>query len=221
MTISRSPPVLFVRHMFRYFGFRRETLIQYEKEVDCVEAPELGDLSVTMLDKTNFPTLMSQGLLPDSWFLSFLKKVSKGSYDRQKGAIIEECNQRMSNGDLGFVAIYEGRPAGWIWVCMSDHKYEPDLDTTIQLEPKASILYNLHIYPEYQNKRLGSRLYQYALHYRCQQDISKIVVFIEHDNLPSIKATLRLGFKPTKKLKRVQVPGYSRTSEEPIIKVGG
>lgn len=214
MTISRAPAILLIRHMFRGLGFRREIILWFERAPDKIEEPDLGGLTMVKLDESNLPVLMSQGLLPDSGFLSFLRKLSMKSYERQKGAILEEVYLRMAKGDVGFAAICHGRPIGWIWVLMQDHKYEPDLDCTIHLDKNSSILYNLHVYPEYQGKGYGKLLAWYAIQYRFHQGASRICMLIEHDNIPSIKTALRLGFRPTKRIKRIQLLGYSKITEE-------
>lgn len=221
MTISRAPAVLFIRHAFRQLGFRREILFQFERTFTQLNEPDMGDVSMVRVNETNLPPLMSQGLMPDSQFLSILRKVSKRAYEKRKSAILKEVYERMANGDVGFAGICQGRPIGWIWVLMQDHKYEPDIDYTIQLDKGSSMAYNIHIYPEFQRKGYGSLLFQYALHYRFNTGATKFAVLIEHDNTPSIKATLRLGFKPTKRIKRIELPGYSRTTVEDLVDAGG
>lgn len=208
---------MFVRKLFRRIGLKRVIMVQFEKSLaDVGDDGSNEELSYVILDETNLPALIDQGLLPDGRYMTWVKKFSDDNYKKNKHDNYENCKEWLSRGDTCLVGLHRGRVIGWIWMCGQSEKYEPAIETNLQVDPRSCIIYRWLIYPPYRNRGFGTLLLKRTLYILNQQKCSKAVMVVENDNLPSMKATEKLGFEATQSIKRVRLFGYSKLSVNQI-----
>lgn len=214
---SRQPPVMFIRHVGRRAGFKRSILVYFERSLDDYqELPIEADIAFMTLDGSSFRQILEQGSIPDIFFVSPGYKPFQKRYASIRRARMDECTSRVDRGDVGFLALEGDKVVGWIWVCLQEEKYEPAIETNIKFGPSTSMIYGLYITAEQRGKGYATLLLKHAMNYLAQKQYSNIAAVVEHDNLPSQRSFVRLGFVPTKRIKRVRVPGYTKLSEHNV-----
>jgi RimJ/RimL family protein N-acetyltransferase len=195
-------------------------MTQFERPLaDAKDSGMNSDISYVMLDKTNLPTLVSQGLLPNGAYLSLIKKISNNRYETKRRQIFDGCNDRLLKGDVCIVGIHGDEAIGWVWVYADREKYEPAIETKLQVDPSSSIIYRWLVYPPYRGRGFGTLLLKHALYFLNNNNRLNAVIVVENDNLPSLRVTTRLGFKPTKSIKRTRLFGYSKLSVDNFAEV--
>ena len=215
--MSRQPPVMFIRYVGRRAGFKRSILVYFERSLDNYqEMPIEADLAFKTLDKSNIRLILEQGTIPDIFFVSPGYKTIKNKYKSIRKVRMDEITSRVDRGDVGFLALEKGEVVGWIWACLQEEKYEPAIEMNIKFGPSTSMIYGLYVVADRRKKGYGSSLIKYSLNYLAQQNYVRATAVVEHDNLPSQRSFMKVGFVPIKQMKRVRVPGYNRLSEKAV-----
>jgi ribosomal protein S18 acetylase RimI-like enzyme len=188
-------------------------MLRFEKSLD--DAPHISndsEMSYTMLDQSNIPALISQGLLPDSPAQSVAKKIMNGRYISKRQQKVNDFKAQLNKGDKCIVGVLGDEVVGWVWIYGQNEKYEPAIEEIVRAYPQSSIIYRWLVYPPYRNRGFGTQLLDRALRVLNEQNHKKAIVMVEKDNQPSLKATRKLGFEETESIKRVRIFGYSRLS---------
>ncbi len=214
--------MMFIRHVGRRVGFKRSILVYLERSLDDLqELPIEADITFKKLDRSNFRQILEQGSIPDIFFVSPGYKPFQNRYASIRRARMEECTSRVDRGDVGFLALEGDKVVGWTWVCLQEGKYEPAIEMDIKFGPSTSMIYGLYIIADERGKGYATLLLKHAMNYLAQQKFTRVAAVVEHDNLPSQRSFMKLGFVPKKKIKRVRVPGYTRLSEQDVPPPGG
>jgi ribosomal protein S18 acetylase RimI-like enzyme len=217
MTLSRQPSVMSLRYMFRSLGLKSVTVVQFERSLlSLPDRTSPDELAFVLLNESNLPALLDQGLLPDHGFMSLEARFLSGHHQERRRNAVKEVRDRLARGDLCIVGMVGGRAVGWAWTSCRDQKYEWAVETTLRFDPRSCLIYDVQVYPQNQRKGYASALCYHALTILASQGATKAYAVVEEDNDGSKRTFMGLGFQPTKAIRRTRVFRLSSMSERSI-----
>ena len=127
-----------------------------------------------------------------------------------------EALGRICNGNVCFVALIENKVAGFAWLYFQRRKYEPAIEREETFRDDEALIYDTFVFSEFRRKGVGSKLNEEGLRYIKSEGYKKSLVYIQADNIPSIKSFVTVGFYPAKIITCLRIFKFKRIKERPI-----
>ena len=201
--LSSSRYILAARYVMQRIGLKYVKMLVYER---------LFDTEIAAV-KTKVPVKVRTVSIEDT---------KNGLYERIILASGDEPMQhnealgRICNGGVCFVAMIENKVAGFAWLYFQKRKYEPAIEREETFRDDEALIYDTFVLSEFRRKGVGSKLNEECLRYIKSKDYKKALVYIETDNMPSIKSFERMAFYPTKIITCLRIFNFKRIKEQPI-----
>jgi len=128
----------------------------------------------------------------------------------------DEALKRLSKGDLGFIAIWNGMIIGYLWVSLKREAYIPEFERAISLKNGEAYLYDTFIFPDFRRKGLNKKLLEEMLHYLKSQNVKKANTYVLTTNKAPQKALRALGFRPVRLVKFVKIFRFKKFEEHEL-----
>jgi ribosomal protein S18 acetylase RimI-like enzyme len=123
---------------------------------------------------------------------------------------------RLCNGDVCFVAMVGNEVAGFAWLYFRERKYEPDIEREETFRDDEALMYSRVVFPKFRRRAIGNKLNEERLRYLKSKGYKKALVYVEADNIPSVKSFESAGFYPTKIIIYIRIFKFKRIKEQPI-----
>ena len=130
----------------------------------------------------------------------------------------------LARGDNGYLALVEGRYAGWIWLSRVSHR-DPWSGLRIRLAAGEAYAYALFVAPEHRPDGVAAVLMNAMLsEVRDDPALTRVYGWVDRRNRESQMMMRMLGFKPVQQVKRLhllsriglQVPRSDRPRRGPV-----
>ena len=131
----------------------------------------------------------------------------------------DEALGRLCNGNACFVAMVENKVAGFAWLYFQRRKYEPAIERVETFRDDEALIYATFVFPEFRRKGVGSKLNEESLRYLKSKGYKKSLVYIQADNIPSIKSFESVGFYLTKIITCLRIFKFNRIKEHYVNKI--
>jgi hypothetical protein len=125
---------------------------------------------------------------------------------RDKRRLFEE---RFAAGDHCVVAVMGGRIVGFEWFSEGPTHRENNHGYLIEIPRGVVYAYDAYIEPELRNSGFWLRFKAHQAALMKELGKARVLTFVEYGNWSSLKAHLRLGFKPQKRVFALSVLGLS------------
>lgn len=132
-----------------------------------------------------------------------------------------EALGRICNGNVCFVAMAGNEVAGFAWLYFRKRKYEPAIEREEMFRDGEALIYDRVVFPEFRRKGIGNKLNEERLRYLKAKDYKKALVYVEADNIPSIKSFESVGFYLTKIVVYIRIFKFKRIKEYYVNKTNG
>jgi GNAT superfamily N-acetyltransferase len=133
----------------------------------------------------------------------------------------DEALGRLCNGNACFVAMVENKVAGFAWLYFQRRKYEPAIERVETFRDDEALIYATFVFPEFRRKGVGSKLNEESLRYLKSRGYKKSLVYIQADNIPSLKSFETVGFYPIKIITCLRIFKFQRIKEYSVNKISG
>lgn len=131
---------------------------------------------------------------------------------RDKRAMFEE---RFAMGDHCVVGVIEDRIVGYEWFSDRPTHREGNHGYLIEIPGGFVYAYDAYIDPEYRNSGFWLRFKAYQAALMREIGKARVLTFVEYGNWSSLRAHLRFGFKPCKRVLALRVLGVTLFRERP------
>jgi GNAT superfamily N-acetyltransferase len=91
------------------------------------------------------------------------------------------CRRRLQAGHIGFVAVHQGRPVAYSWLC-GDIGLER---VKIDLSPGDILATDSFTSPDFRKQGFQSAIASAKIRYACEAGYDRVIAYIEEDNGPS------------------------------------
>ncbi len=122
--------------------------------------------------------------------------LDRNSSDRH---LIEEvqsdwlCAARFDRGEECFMAIHNGEVVSYIWGSRGKVGVE-EINMAVQTAPKEIYLYDAFTLEPWRGKNLYPSVLQHALEHGHSLGLQRTTIFVEAQNIPSIRGVTKAGF---------------------------
>jgi GNAT superfamily N-acetyltransferase len=201
--LSSSRYILAARYVMQRIGLKYVKELVYERPFDT----EIAAV------KTRIPVEVRTVSIED---------IKNGLYEGIRLASGDEPVQhnealgRICNGGVCFVAMIENKVAGFAWLYFQKRKYEPAIEREEAFRDDEALIYDTFSFPEFRRSGIGSKLNEEGLRYLKSKGYKKSLVYIQADNIPSIKSFEAVGFYPTKIITCLRIFKFKRIKERPV-----
>ena len=202
--LSRSRYILAARYVMQRIGLKYVKELVYERPFDT----EIATV------KTKVPVEVRTVSIEDikSGLYQGIRLASGDDEPYQH----DEALGRLCNGNACFVAMVENKVAGFAWLYFQRRKYEPAIERVETFRDDEALIYATFVFPEFRRKGVGSKLNEESLRYLKSKGYKKSLVYIQADNIPSIKSFVTVGFYPAKIITCLRIFKFKRIKERPI-----
>ncbi len=171
---------LFKKVLTKIFNifFEKHKLVLQERDLSQkvnIEPPRLSS-TIRVVSKDNLD------------FYESLKRTMLISGDYENGCI----RDRLAKGDLCYIAEENNETMAHIWVSVED-QYIPEVDMIMHIKDGEGYLYNGYVLPEYRGNRLWPAIGSNILSDFQERGFAKMSTTAYTWNIPSIKASMRIG----------------------------
>lgn len=201
--LSRSRYILAARYVLQRIGLKYVKELVYERPFDTEIA------AVTTKVRVKVRTV-SIGDIKNGLYEGI--RLASGDEPVQHN----EALGRICNGNICLVAMVENKVAGFAWLYLKKRKYEPAIEREETFRDDEALIYDTFVFPEFRKNSIGSKLNEEGLRYLKSKCYKKSLVYIETDNIPSIKSFSAVGFYPTKIITCLRIFKFKRIKERPI-----
>lgn len=125
---------------------------------------------------------------------------------RDKRRLFEE---RFAAGDHCVVAVMDGRIVGFEWFSEGPTHRESNHGYLIEIPRGVVYTYDAYVDPGFRNSGFWLRFKAHQAALMKEIGKGRVLTFVEYGNRSSLKAHLRLGFKPQKRVLALRVLGLS------------
>jgi ribosomal protein S18 acetylase RimI-like enzyme len=156
-----------------------------------------------------------------------IEDVKSGLYEGVKLASGDESYEhnealgRICNGNVCFVAMVENEVAGFAWLYFRKRKYEPAIEREETFKDGEALIYDRAVFPEFRRKGIGNKLNEERLRYLKAKGYKRVLVYVEADNIPSIKSFESVVFYLTKIIIYLRIFKFKRIKEYCVNKMNG
>ena len=206
--LSRSRYILAARYVLQRIGLKYIKELIYERPFDTEIA------TVTTKVRVEVRTVS-------------IEDIKNGLYEGIRLASGDEPVQhnealgRICNGGVCFVAMVENKVAGFAWLYLQKRKYEPAIEREETFRDDEALIYDTFVLSKFRRKGVGNKLNEEGLCYIKSKGYKKSLVYIQADNIPSIKSFETVGFYPTKIITCLRIFRFKRIKEYPVNKMNG
>lgn len=125
----------------------------------------------------------------------------------------ETTMKRLRDGDICFLAEDEkGDIVGFCWIVFhQSFVREIARALSTKLQPKEALIYDGFVVPQYRGNRIWEKLLEEALRFLDEKECLRAYVQVSHENVPSTKSVLRVGFRPRNVVRIVRLFAHSLT----------
>lgn len=204
--LSRSRYILAARYVMRRIGLKYVKELVYERSLDT-EIPAV---------KTKMPVEVRTVSIGD---------IKRGLYHGIRLASGDEPVQhrvvlhRLKNREICLVAMIENKVAGFAWLYFQKRKYEPAIEREETFRDDEALIYDTFVFLKFRRKGVASKLNEEGLRYHKSKGYKRSLVYIQADNIPSIKSFVTVGFYPTKIITCLRIFKFKRIKDCPIITI--
>ena len=202
--LSRSRYILTARNVMRRIGLKYVKELVYERPLDAEIAAVKTKVAVEI--RTVSIEDIKNGLY---------KAVRLASGDEPYEH--NEALGRICNGNVCFVAMVENEVSGFAWLYFQKGKYEPIIEREETFRDDEALIYDRVVFPKFRRKGIGNKLNEERLRYLKSKGYKKVLVYVQADNIPSIKSFETVGFYPTKIITCLRIFKFKRITEHPVI----
>ena len=203
--LSRSRYILAARYVMQRIGLKYVKELVYERPLGT-EIPAV---------KTSIPvevrTVSTEDIQKSGLYQGI--RMASGDDPMQHN----EALGRICNGNVCFVAMVENKVAGFAWLYFQKRKYEPAIEREETFRDDEALIYDTFVLSEFRRKGVGSKLNEESLRYLKSKGYKKVLVYVQADNIPSIKSFETVGFYPTKIITCLRIFKFKRITEHPVI----
>ena len=123
----------------------------------------------------------------------------------------DRFRERIARGDFAYLALRDGAPAGYMWICTSPTVNEERYGFPIMVRATDVYGYDYFVLPSFRGQGVLAALHAGVLK-DCGSNETKhaVMIIIEASNRRSIKACRRIGFRRHTRHCAVSVFGYKR-----------
>jgi len=144
-----------------------------------------------------------------------IKLASIGDFERYP-LLKDEALKRLSEGDLGFIAVWNGMIAGYLWASFKRKVYIQEFEREISLKIGEVYLYDGFVLPDFRRKGLFKKLLEETLHYFKSLNVKKANAYALTSNKAPQKAFRALGFRTVRLVKFVKILRFKKFEERKL-----
>lgn len=205
--LSHSRYILAVMYVMQRIGLKYVKELVYERPLDieiaAVKTKVPVDVrTVSMIDIKN----------------GLYKGIRLASGDDEP-YLHDEALGRLCNGNMCFVAMVENKVAGLAWLYLQSKKYEPAIEREETFRDDEALIYATFVFPEFRRRGISSKLNEETLRYLKSRGYKKCLVYIQSNNIPSIKSFEAVGFDLTRVIILCRIFKFKRMKEYPVNKI--
>lgn len=124
--------------------------------------------------------------------------------------------KRLSGGDLGFIAVWNGMIAGYLWASFKRKVYMQECEREISCKIGEVYLYDGFVLPDFRRKGLFKKLLEETLHCFKSRNVKKASAYALTSNKASQKAFRALGFHTVRLVKFVKIFRFKKSEEREL-----
>lgn len=200
---ARSRYILTAKSMIERVGFKYIKMLVYEQPLDK-EIPKVETrvpVEIKLISASDVINGRYQGI-----------PLAAGDDPLQHNRTLS----RLSNGDIGFAAMVGDRVAGFAWLYMQKTKYEQIIEREITFGDDESMIYDGQVLPEFRRNNIVQKISEEMRHFLKSRDFKNLCIYVEADNIPTIKACDRQGYYLIKVITYLKAFGLKRIREYPV-----
>jgi len=128
----------------------------------------------------------------------------------------DEALKRLSEGDLSFIAVWNGMIAGYLWASFKRKVYVQEFEREMNFKIGEVYLYDVFALPDFRRKGLFKKLLEETLHYFKSRNVKKANAYTLTSNKASQKAFRALGFRTVRLVKFVKIFKFKKFEEREL-----
>lgn len=196
--LSRSPYILAALYIMEKLGFKYVNELVYERPLNT----EIGALNTKI--PVEVRALSMEDVKND---LFECIRLASGDDPVQHN----EALGRICNGGKCYVAVTDGKVAGFAWLNFLKRKYEPAIERVETFRDDEALIYDTFVLFEFRGKGVGSKLNEVCLQCLRSYGYKRSLVYINSNNIPSINSFENVGFRMTKAIKYFKILNFRKT----------
>jgi L-amino acid N-acyltransferase YncA len=173
--------------LYKSFGIAREMIFELNLESFCDKFQPKMELSFQFASEADLHAIQNEIY----------------GYDHKS---IKKSMERFHKGDKCLLSFYEDAIVGYVWImkgCM-----ERSSSQYINLPAHRVYLYNGFVLEEFRGKRVLNSMDTFLIHRFKKEHKRSLVTVVARDNISSIKARERMGFKRVGDITVIGLLGY-------------
>ena len=119
---------------------------------------------------------------------------------------IKKSMERFHKGDKCLLSLYQGTIIGYVWIMRG--RMERSSSQYIDLPDHRVYLYNGFVLEEFRGKRVLNSMDSFLIHRFKKEHKRTLITVVARDNISSIKARERMGFKRVGHITVIGLLGY-------------
>lgn len=128
----------------------------------------------------------------------------------------DEAVKRLSEGDLGFIAMSNGRIAGYLWASLKRKVYLQEIEREVSFRTDEVYLYDGFVLPDFRRTGLLKKLLEETLHFFKSRNVKKANAGTLTNNRAPQSALRALGFRTFRLLKFVRIFRFKKFEERKV-----
>ena len=216
--LPRSRHILAARYVMRRIGLKYVKELVYERPLNT-EIPTVKTkvpVKVRIVSIGDIKNGLYQRIIKDGLYQRIIRVVRYRHYPTQHRERHREILRRLEDGDVCLIAMVDDMVAGFAWLYFRDRKYEPAIEREETFRDDEALIYDIVVFPEFRRKGVSAKLTEEGLRHLISKVYKKSLVYIQADNIPSIKLFETMGFYPTKIITCLRIFNHKRIKERPI-----
>jgi GNAT superfamily N-acetyltransferase len=125
----------------------------------------------------------------------------------------DEAAKRLNEGDLGFIAVWNGMVVGYLWASFKRKVYLGEIEREVSFKTGGVYLYDGFVLPNFRRKGLFKKLLEEALQYFKSRNVKKANAGTLTNNKAPQKAFKALGFSTVRLVKFVKIFLFKKFEE--------
>jgi hypothetical protein len=121
---------------------------------------------------------------------------------------------RFAQGDRCVVAVVDERIVGYEWLSGNPTHFESSHGYLIEIPHGFVYAYDAYIDPAYRNCGFWLRFKAQQAAVMSELGKARVLTFVEYGNWPSLRAHLRFGFKPSRRVLALRILGMTVFNEQ-------
>ena len=128
----------------------------------------------------------------------------------------DKALKRLNNGDLCFIALWEGIIIGYMWTTLKRKVYIPEFEREIAFKDEEGYLYDGFVFPDFRRKGLFKKMVEESLHYLKSQNVKRVKGITVTTNRASERVMRDTGFYAVRLVRFVRIFGFQRFEEHKL-----